>query len=323
MMLCGCIKSPTILPISGKPKRPTMTRITTAAFQALRPLSLPPPPPPPLSLLSRHHGRPRLHLHLHLRPRRSAASVRRTYHSSEHDAPPPFPPAENAILCAAIPHIPTHGFTTAALSRGARDVGYLDASINLFPAGAFALVNYHLITHRLALADHHSITTKQQAGGGVAKQVKALAWERLQANKPIIHRWQEVRLSSFFPYSPAEVPLFSTITPRGIFYLPTRQAQPSTKPRLPDPLSEFFFFKRTPAQHSFPPTNYPPGSRPHRPPNQPPHLPPRTRPPRGRNPLPCWRHRRRHVMVHPPRSSERHLRQQRAVHDGRSIGRVQ
>ena len=174
-----------------------MAKISTAALQALRSFSLPLPllPPPPVARsLSRHDGRS----HLHLRTRRCQASARRTYHSYEHNAPPPFPPAENAILSAAIPHVPTHGFTAAALSHGARDVGYLDASINLFPAGAFALVNYHLVAQRLALADYHSTTANQQAGGGVAEQVEALAWQRLQANKPIVHRWQEVRSSCFF-----------------------------------------------------------------------------------------------------------------------------
>lgn len=178
-----------------------MAKISTAALQALRSSSFPLPLPslpshPPLPCsLSLHTGRP----YLRLRPRRSQTSARRTYHSCEHDAPPPFPPAENAILSAAIPHVSTQGFTTAALSHGARDVGYVDASINLFPAGAFALVNYHLVAQRLALADYHSTTAKQQAGGGVAEQVEALAWQRLQANKPIVHRWQEVRSSSFFP----------------------------------------------------------------------------------------------------------------------------
>lgn len=182
-----------------------MTNITITAFQALRPLPSSLPlftlllsPPPLHPSLFRHNGRS----HLRFRPRQSEASSRRTYYSYEHNAPPPFPPAENAILSAAIPHISTHGFTTAALSRGARDVGYLDASINLFPAGAFALVNYHLVTQRLALAHHHSTTAKQQAGGDVAEQVKALAWKRLQANKPIIHQWQEVRFcQASFPYS--------------------------------------------------------------------------------------------------------------------------
>ena len=129
-------------------------------------------------------------------------SLARLFHSHEaHDShnppPPPFPPAETAILSAALTHVPTHGFTTAALSHGARDAGYLDVSVNLFPAGAVALVNYHLVTQRLALAQHH------RCGRGEAElsrsmmnaEVRRLAWTRLQANTPIIHRWQEVRLS--------------------------------------------------------------------------------------------------------------------------------
>lgn len=190
-----------------------MAKITTAALRALRSLSLPLPPP---SSLPRHNRHP----HLYLRPRPSRAASRRTYHSYEHDPPPPFPPAESAILAAAFPYISTHGFTNVALSHGARDAGYLDASINLFPTGAFALVDYHLVTQRLALANHHS--TRQQVGG-VAEQVKELAWKRLQANKPIIHRWQEVRLScclslSFSAPEPAPPPIQTAF--RGIFANP-------------------------------------------------------------------------------------------------------
>lgn len=199
-----------------------MAKITTAALQALRSLSLPLPPPPSFPC---HSCRSCLHLRL----RRSQASARRTYHSYEHDAPAPFPPAENAILSSAIPHISTHGFTTAALSQGARDVGYLDASINLFPAGAFALVNYHLVTQRLALADHRS-TIRQQAGGGIAEQINTLAWKRLQANKPIIHRWQEVRLfvqllSPSFQLPSLGSPLFRP-PPHDICYLQNANLSP-------------------------------------------------------------------------------------------------
>lgn len=230
-----------------------MAKITTAALQNFRslslPLPLPPHPPPPSS--------PR-HTRLCLRPRRSQATARRNYHSYEHDTPPPFTPAENAILTAAFPHISTHGFTTAALSRGARDVGYLDASINLFPSGAFALVNYHLVSQRLALADHHS--TRQQAGG-VAAHIEALAWKRLQANKPIIHRWQEVRLGS--------APPFADHPSRHLCIMPT--SRPTTPP-FPFPVLIFV------NPRSF--SSYLLGSRPHRSPNEPSHLLTRTCPAR-------------------------------------------
>lgn len=190
----------------------SMATITTKAFQ---------------------YRHPHLHLHLHLRPRPSQATPHRTYHSYEHDAPPPFTPAENAILTAAFPHIPTHGFTTVALSRGARDVGYLDASINLFPTGAFALVNHYLITQRMALAEYR--LQRQQADGGVAENIKALAWRRLQANKPIIHRWQEVRLVKLVP--PAHLP---KVPP---FQTPSQHCKLPTPPltTLPSPFHPLIY----------------------------------------------------------------------------------
>ena len=114
----------------------------------------------------------------------------RNYHSYEHDIPPPFPPTEEKILSAALPHVPAHGFTTAALSLGARDAGYLDISTNLFPTGAFALVYYHLVTQRRALSKTFlRITTPPP---DVSANVKDVALQRLHANRPIIHRWQEV-----------------------------------------------------------------------------------------------------------------------------------
>ena len=112
----------------------------------------------------------------------------RSYHSYEHEAPPPFNPTEDAILSAALTHVPTHGFSTTALTHGARDAGYLDISTNLFPTGAFSLVNYHLVTQRLALAKHAASLQPQT---DITANIRTLTLRRLHANKLIIHRWQE------------------------------------------------------------------------------------------------------------------------------------
>ncbi|KAI9822136.1 MAG: Ubiquinone biosynthesis protein coq9, mitochondrial [Thelocarpon impressellum] len=114
----------------------------------------------------------------------------RPYHSPSHPPAPPFPPAEDAILSASLLHVPAHGFSPAALARGAADAGYLPASVNLFPRGAFELVNYHLVTQRLALQDRVQFGD-ERAKLGVGGKVRLLARERLLANGPTIHRWQE------------------------------------------------------------------------------------------------------------------------------------
>ena len=111
----------------------------------------------------------------------------RFYHSYEHQQPPPFTPVEHSILSAALTHVPTHGFTTTALTQGARDAGYLDVSTNLFPTGALSIVNYHLVTQRLALAKDAPATSPPD----ITTNIKTLALRRLHANEPIIHRWQE------------------------------------------------------------------------------------------------------------------------------------
>jgi ubiquinone biosynthesis protein COQ9 len=124
----------------------------------------------------------------------------RAYHSHDHSPPPgPFNATELLILSHAAPHIPKHGFTDTTLSLGAKEAGYIDASTNLFPRGAFSLVHWHLWNKRMALKDGTVMTGLKAAaeetgkGMGVGQKVKALAWERLMANKDVVGRWQEVR----------------------------------------------------------------------------------------------------------------------------------
>ncbi|KAF2274825.1 ubiquinone biosynthesis protein COQ9 [Westerdykella ornata] len=118
---------------------------------------------------------------------------RSAYHSYEHPESPPFPPAESAILSASLSHVPDHGFTSTALKLGARDAGYPDVSTNLLPRGVYDLVNYHLVTQRLALRDALQFPSDAENGKpiGVGSKVRALTLARLRANAPIVHRWQE------------------------------------------------------------------------------------------------------------------------------------
>lgn len=134
----------------------------------------------------------------------------RPYHSHEHLPTPPFPPTHTAILSAALPHVPAHGFTPTALSLGATDAGYPPVSTNLFPRGAFDLVHYHLATARLSLKDRLRSRFPPTPGGedaeawramGTGAKVKALVLERLRANaeRGVVGRWQEVCIRILFP----------------------------------------------------------------------------------------------------------------------------
>ncbi|KAI9052500.1 hypothetical protein LZ554_003844 [Drepanopeziza brunnea f. sp. 'monogermtubi'] len=117
-----------------------------------------------------------------------------SYHSYDHPPPPgPFPEVESAILAASLPHIPSSGFTLTSLSRGAKDAGYIDASTNLFPNGAFSLVHYYLFRQRLGLKEREGAKAilSRGEGEGVGRKVKGLTWERLMANREVVHRWQE------------------------------------------------------------------------------------------------------------------------------------
>lgn len=120
------------------------------------------------------------------------------YHSYDYAESTPFAPAEAAILSSAYSHVPQHGFSIDALKLGARDAGYLDASTNLFPRGVFDLINYHLVTQRLALKDNVQFPEQSNTGKkpGVGAKVRTLTLARLRANEPVIHRWQEVRSPS-------------------------------------------------------------------------------------------------------------------------------
>jgi ubiquinone biosynthesis protein COQ9 len=129
------------------------------------------------------------------------------YHSHEYTPPPPFPPAETAILSAAISHVPHHGFTVDALKLGARDAGYLDVSTNLLPRGVFDLINYHLVTARLALKDTVQFPSEGKQGRtlGLGGKVRTLTLARLRANEPIISRWQEVIVVSEIQTQPTKL----------------------------------------------------------------------------------------------------------------------
>ena len=120
---------------------------------------------------------------------------RRPYYSEHHPEPPPFKTAESAILTAALNRVPVYGFTSQALSIGAKDASFLEVSVQLLPRGVYDLINFHLVTQRLALKDR--VQFPEDAELGVGKKIRTLTLERLRANKDIIQHWQGVRAFSF------------------------------------------------------------------------------------------------------------------------------
>ncbi|KAF2722309.1 ubiquinone biosynthesis protein COQ9, mitochondrial precursor [Polychaeton citri CBS 116435] len=139
---------------------------------------------------------------------------RASYHSYEEPEPLPYPQAEDAILSAALSnHVPIHGFSQQSLTLGAKDVGYLDISANLFPRGAFELVMYQLVTQRLKLKDRVQFPEEAQAGPGA--KVKTLILSRLRANAEagIVPKYQEalglMSLAGNIPVSLRELSLLS------------------------------------------------------------------------------------------------------------------
>lgn len=134
-----------------------------------------------------------------------SASSRRAYHSADHPPAPeedpsfslPFCKTETAILSAAYAHVPEHGFTDRTLALGARDAGLPDISTTIVP-GTFALVRWHLVTRRRELERRAgelfpaaTATDAPLTQAQVNARAEQLTWARLQANGPIITRWQE------------------------------------------------------------------------------------------------------------------------------------
>jgi ubiquinone biosynthesis protein COQ9 len=125
------------------------------------------------------------------------------FHSHDHPPPPgPFTEVESAILSAAYKHVPEHGFTTRALGLGAKDAGYRDISPSVLTDGAFGLIRWHLVTQRNGLKGR--VVKAIEGGGPVESKVERVTWERLLANKDVIHRWQEVRTMSILVFTKRE-----------------------------------------------------------------------------------------------------------------------
>jgi ubiquinone biosynthesis protein COQ9 len=121
----------------------------------------------------------------------------RTYHSQLHPRLPPheYTNSQTAILTASLPHIPTHGFTAAALTAGARDAGFLDVSVQLLPRGEFDLVLFWLASRRgllRAKVEGGEVFGANAEELSVQEKIKILVLERLRMNSEIKDVWQDV-----------------------------------------------------------------------------------------------------------------------------------
>lgn len=141
----------------------------------------------------------------------SSAAVR-CYHSRFHPRLPTheYTNSQTAILTAALEHIPEHGFTKEALTLGARDVGFLDVSVQLFTRQEMDLILFWLASRRgllrakveKGLLERRNDDAQAPQPGdardhansklNVDEKVRILVLERLKMNEKIVHRWQDV-----------------------------------------------------------------------------------------------------------------------------------
>jgi ubiquinone biosynthesis protein COQ9 len=128
---------------------------------------------------------------------KTTPSIFRPYHSNLHPRLPPheYTNSQTAILTASLPHIPTHGFTSAALTAGARDAGFLDVSVQLLPRGEFDLVLFWLASRRGLLrgkVESGEVFGAHAEGLTVQEKIKILVLERLRMNGDVKDVWQDV-----------------------------------------------------------------------------------------------------------------------------------
>ena len=91
-----------------------------------------------------------------------------------------------------------HGFSLKSVTLGARDAGYLDVSLQLFPRGGEAeLVLFWLASKRGELRSRVEVGDSSGGEGNaeglsVDEKVRMLIVERLMMNEEIIRHWQDV-----------------------------------------------------------------------------------------------------------------------------------
>ncbi|EER44134.1 ubiquinone biosynthesis protein COQ9 [Histoplasma capsulatum H143] len=120
-----------------------------------------------------------------------------------------YTPEQSAILSAAVNHIPEFGFTTRSLTLGARDAGYLDVSLQLFPdGGEMNLITYWLRSRRGMLrqktksGELFGMSEAGEIGGlSVEETVLILILERLKMNEEIIEHWQDALATMSLPFN--------------------------------------------------------------------------------------------------------------------------
>ncbi|KAJ5136160.1 hypothetical protein N7448_004714 [Penicillium atrosanguineum] len=142
----------------------------------------------------------------HLRPSvpsqsRSQPPQIRPYHSTLHPRLPDhtYNNSQTAILTASLPHIPTHGFSAESLALGARDAGFLDVSVQLFPRAEFDLILFWLASRRgllRAKVEEGALFRRvaDQAGRDVSsldveEKCRILVMERLKMNEDVKGQW--------------------------------------------------------------------------------------------------------------------------------------
>ncbi|KAL2621108.1 hypothetical protein R1flu_001313 [Riccia fluitans] len=94
-------------------------------------------------------------------------------------------------LRAALEHVPKLGWTEAAMSAGARDVGLSPAIVGAFPRKEAALVEFFMDECALALAEELEDREEELAKMVLKDRVAEIVWTRLQMQIPYLSKWAQ------------------------------------------------------------------------------------------------------------------------------------
>jgi ubiquinone biosynthesis protein COQ9 len=103
-----------------------------------------------------------------------------------------------AVLEAALLHVPSLGWTVAALEEGVKDLGLTEAAQDLFSRGAGELIDHFEVTSNSDLVDYLKKTIEHENVKGSELMMDAVE-QRLRMIIPYINRWPQAMALKAFP----------------------------------------------------------------------------------------------------------------------------
>ncbi|TPX47390.1 hypothetical protein SeMB42_g03334 [Synchytrium endobioticum] len=101
------------------------------------------------------------------------------------------------ILQCALAMVPTHGFSTAAIEEGAKQLGYPSIAHGMFPRGSIDLISHFLDTAKEGM--RRDVLKMDLSSMKTTSKVRAGVVSRLEFSKPVISQWPEAAAQLALP----------------------------------------------------------------------------------------------------------------------------